>query len=62
MFNQVAFIGLGLIGSSLARVIRAQGLAKKIVASSRSERTLQTALDIALIDEAYTNKSHLVKH
>jgi prephenate dehydrogenase len=30
MFNQVTFIGLGLIGSSLARVIRAQGLAKKL--------------------------------
>ena len=29
MFNQVTFIGLGLIGSSLARVIRAQGLAQK---------------------------------
>lgn len=60
MFNQVAFIGLGLIGSSLARVIRAQGLAKKIVASSRSERTLQTALDIALIDEAYTDAAQAV--
>ncbi len=43
MFNQVTFIGLGLIGSSLARVIRAQGLAQKIVASSRSQNTLQTA-------------------
>lgn len=60
MFNQVTFIGLGLIGSSLARVIRAQGLAKKIVASSRSERTLQTALDIALIDEAYTDAAQAV--
>ena len=60
MFNQVTFIGLGLIGSSLARVIRAQGWAKKIVASSRSERTLQTALDIALIDEAYTDAAQAV--
>ena len=60
MFNQVTFIGLGLIGSSLARVIRAQGLAKKIVASSRSERTLQTALDITLIDEAYTDAAQAV--
>lgn len=60
MFNQVTFIGLGLIGSSLARVIRAQGLAKKIVASSRSECTLQTALDIALIDEAYTDAAQAV--
>ena len=61
MFNQVTFIGLGLIGSSLARVIRAQGLAQKIVASSRSQSTLQTALDINLIDEAFADVAQAVK-
>ena len=61
MFNQVTFIGLGLIGSSLARVIRAQGLAQKIVASSRSHSTLQTALDIGLIDEGFTDVAQAVK-
>ena len=40
MFNKVAFIGLGLIGSSLARVLRANQLTQTIVASSRSPRTL----------------------
>ncbi|MBL0231435.1 MAG: bifunctional prephenate dehydrogenase/3-phosphoshikimate 1-carboxyvinyltransferase [Moraxellaceae bacterium] len=61
MFNQVTFIGLGLIGSSLARVIRAQGLAQKIVASSRSQSTVQTALDINLIDEAFADVAQAVK-
>jgi len=37
LFNKVAFIGLGLIGSSLARVIVAENLAKQIVASTRSK-------------------------
>ncbi len=52
-FEKVAFIGLGLIGSSLARVIRAKGLAKQIVASTRSEKTLTDAKALGLIDAGY---------
>ncbi len=62
MFNQVAFIGLGLIGSSLARSLRANGLAKTIVASSRSERTIRTALEIGLIDEGFSDAADAVKN
>ena len=36
-FNTIALIGIGLIGSSLARVIKREGLADKIVISTRSE-------------------------
>jgi 3-phosphoshikimate 1-carboxyvinyltransferase len=61
MFNQVAFIGLGLIGSSLARSLRANGLAKTIVASSRSERTLKTALEIGLIDRGFSEAADATK-
>ncbi len=39
LFEKVAFIGLGLIGSSLARVMIAEGLTQNIVASTRSEKT-----------------------
>ncbi len=48
MFDRVALIGIGLIGSSLARVIRRQGLAGEIVISSRTPATLDRAraLDI----------------
>jgi 3-phosphoshikimate 1-carboxyvinyltransferase len=38
LFEKVAFIGLGLIGSSLARVMIAEGLTQNIVASTRSEK------------------------
>ena len=38
LFEKVAFIGLGLIGSSLARVIKAEHLANDIVASTRSQK------------------------
>lgn len=38
LFEKVAFIGLGLIGSSLARVIQAEQLAHEVVASTRSQK------------------------
>ena len=53
LFEKVAFIGLGLIGSSLARVIRAEHLANDIVASTRSQKTLEDAKSLGLISEGY---------
>ena len=40
MFGRVAFIGIGLIGSSLARLMLRDGLAEEIVACARSRATL----------------------
>lgn len=50
LFDRIAFIGIGLIGSSLARVIRRDGLAGHVVACARSEATLKTVMDLALAD------------
>ena len=36
LFNRVALIGFGLIGGSIARAARAQGLASEIVTTARS--------------------------
>lgn len=55
LFKKVAFIGLGLIGSSLARVIQAEGLATEVVASTRSAKTLQDAKALGLIQAGYTS-------
>lgn len=55
LFEKVAFIGLGLIGSSLCRVIRDKKLAKQVVASTRSVQTLQDAQDLGLIDAGFTS-------
>jgi cyclohexadieny/prephenate dehydrogenase len=52
-FNTIALIGIGLIGSSLARVIRREGLADHIVISTRSESTLARARELGLGD-SYT--------
>ena len=49
-FETVALIGIGLIGSSLARVIRERGLANRIVVSTRSAETLDRARALDLGD------------
>lgn len=51
LFDKVAFIGIGLIGSSIARVMRRDGLAGSIVACARSDKTLDTVLELDLADE-----------
>ncbi|MBF7694653.1 bifunctional prephenate dehydrogenase/3-phosphoshikimate 1-carboxyvinyltransferase [Acinetobacter rathckeae] len=55
LFKKVAFIGFGLIGSSLARVIQQQNLAEQVVASTRSEQTWQDAKALGLITAGYTD-------
>ncbi|QKV20132.1 prephenate/arogenate dehydrogenase family protein [Oricola thermophila] len=50
MFERVALIGIGLIGSSLAHAIRRQGLAGEIVISTRSSETLKRAEELGLGD------------
>ncbi len=50
MFARVALVGIGLIGSSLARVIRREGLAGEIVVSTRRAETLARARDLGLGD------------
>lgn len=50
LFNRVALIGIGLIGSSLARAIRDNKLANKIAVASRSASTLEKARKLDLGD------------
>jgi cyclohexadieny/prephenate dehydrogenase len=52
MFERVALIGLGLIGSSLSHAIRRRGLARTIVGTARTERTRDAALRLALVGSA----------
>jgi len=50
MFDKVALIGIGLIGSSLAHVIRREGLADHIAISTRRSETLDRARELGLGD------------
>jgi cyclohexadieny/prephenate dehydrogenase len=49
-FNRLALIGFGLIGGSIARAARAQGLVGEIVATARSERTRARISELGLAD------------
>jgi 3-phosphoshikimate 1-carboxyvinyltransferase len=60
IFNKVAIIGLGLIGGSLAKVLREQKLCKEIVGNSRSDHTMQRALELNLVDIIEKNLAKVV--
>ena len=60
-FNRVALIGLGLIGSSLARAIKRHGLAGEIVGHARSKETRELALGLGFIDRAAVTAAAAVK-
>lgn len=59
-FEKVALLGLGLIASSLAHVIRQKGLAKLISGHARTEETRKVALEIGLVDEVHTHAREAV--
>ena len=60
-FEKVTFIGIGLIGASMALRMRALGLANEIVACARKETTRQTALDLGLVDQALEDPAEAVQ-
>jgi cyclohexadieny/prephenate dehydrogenase len=49
-FERVALVGIGLINSSLARVLRRDKIADEIVACARRQETLDTAVNLGLCD------------
>jgi len=50
MFDRVALIGLGLIGSSIAWGIKANGLAKHVVGYARSAETRDKAMQLGFLN------------
>jgi cyclohexadieny/prephenate dehydrogenase len=51
LFQRLALIGMGLIGSSLARVCRRKGLAREIVAMDSSSAVRARVTELALADQ-----------
>lgn len=47
-FDKITLIGIGLIGSSIARAVKAKGLARTVTISSRSQETLDRAQQLEL--------------
>lgn len=61
MFEKLALIGIGLIGSSIARGVRLKGLAKRIAISTRRQETLDEAQSLGLGDEYHLDPVEAVR-
>jgi cyclohexadieny/prephenate dehydrogenase len=60
-YDRVALIGLGLIGSSLARAMRRGKLAGHIAGFAQSAQTRDTAVEIKLVDSIHASADEAVK-
>ena len=60
LFHRLALIGVGLIGSSIARAARALGVVDEIVVTSRSEPTRQRVAELGLADRITANSAEAV--
>ncbi len=61
MFKKVCIIGCGLIGSSIARGIKKNKLARKVVSSNRSKATNKKIMKLNIVDEASSDTKKIVK-
>jgi cyclohexadieny/prephenate dehydrogenase len=60
-FDKVALIGFGLIGGSIARAARAQGLASEIVTTARSEKTRARVAELGIVDRVLESNAEAVQ-
>jgi cyclohexadieny/prephenate dehydrogenase len=61
LFDRVALIGIGLIGSSLAHAIRKHGLAGHIAGHAQSQRTRDKAVELKLVNSIHDTAAAAVK-
>ena len=61
MFERVALIGIGLINSSIARLMKRDGLAGEIVIYSRRQSTLDKAMQLGLAERAESDAGAAVE-
>jgi cyclohexadieny/prephenate dehydrogenase len=61
LFERVALIGFGLIGGSIARAAREQGLANEIVATARSAKTRARIQELGLVDRVVDSNAAAAK-
>ena len=61
MFERVALIGIGLIGSSISHAARRAGVVGSVVGSARTPATLETAMRLGLIDQGFITAAEAVE-
>jgi cyclohexadieny/prephenate dehydrogenase len=60
-FKKIALIGFGLIGGSIARAAREQGLAGEIVTTARSAKTRARVSELGIVDSVVETNAEAVK-
>ncbi|NPU13547.1 prephenate/arogenate dehydrogenase family protein [Bradyrhizobium sp. 83012] len=60
-FERVALIGFGLIGGSIARAAKLQGVAGEIVTTARSEKTRARVTELGIVDRVVASNAEAVK-
>ena len=50
LFERMAIIGVGLIGGSLARILREKGEVGEVVGIGRGEANLKRAMELGVVD------------
>ena len=61
MFKKICIIGCGLIGSSLARAIKTNNLAEKIVSSNRSTFVNNKVIELKIVDDSNADTRKMVE-
>ncbi|CAH0275842.1 Prephenate dehydrogenase [Massilia sp. Bi118] len=61
MFDKVVIVGVGLIGGSFALGLKAAGAAGTVVGLERSGEALARALQLGIVDQAYTTPEHALR-
>jgi cyclohexadieny/prephenate dehydrogenase len=61
IFDRLALIGVGLIGSSIARAARAEGAVRSIVATARSGATRRRVAELGLADQVVETNAAAVE-
>ena len=62
LFKRIAFLGIGLIGSSVARIARERGdIAGEIVVNARTQKTLDRAMALGFADRVEIDPAEAVK-
>jgi len=61
MFKKVCIIGCGLIGSSIARAIKKNNLASKIVSSNRSDSVNKKVIELKIVDDSSSDTKKMAQ-
>ncbi|MFO1190511.1 MAG: prephenate/arogenate dehydrogenase family protein [Alphaproteobacteria bacterium] len=60
LFERMALIGIGLIGSSLARLVKRDGLVRHVVATARSQATRDKVIELGIVDSVTADAGQAV--